>query len=230
MDELRPADFERFRAALAKGVDMVRLKSKINRFRVVFMYANKNLKSEMKSLIDLDDAFDRPSAKALRKAKYAAESRIFEREEILALLDKADPIMKAQILLGLNGGLGNTDIAELPKRAVNLDGGWLIYPRPKTQIKRRIPLWSETVSALQEAIKLRPEPADAADAGLCFLTSRGNKMVRIQKTRETADVENDNLAKYSTTNSLARQFEALIEQAGVADRRGARILQPAASV
>jgi len=57
VDELRPADFERFRAALAKGVNMVTLKSEINRSRVVFAYANTNLKSEMKSLIDFGDAF-----------------------------------------------------------------------------------------------------------------------------------------------------------------------------
>jgi len=103
VDELRPADFERFRAALAKGVNMVTLKSEINRSCIVFAYANTNLKSEMKSLIDFGDVFERPSAKALRKAKYTAESRILEREEILSLLDKIQPQACYGRLLQSNG-------------------------------------------------------------------------------------------------------------------------------
>jgi len=57
--------------------------------------------------------------------------------------------------------------------AVNLDAGWLDYPRPKTGINRRCPLWPETVQAMREALADRHEPKDPADAGLFFITKYG---------------------------------------------------------
>lgn len=57
---------------------------------------------------------------------------------------------------------------------------------------------------------------------LRFLTSRGNKMVRIQKTRARAHLTGgrENAVAYSTTNSLAREFEKLMRQAEITSRRG----------
>ena len=69
------------------------------------------------------------------------------------------------ILLGLNCGFGNSDCATLPRSALDLDGGWVNYHRPKTGIARRVPLWPETVEALHEALAKRPEPKNPADAG-----------------------------------------------------------------
>ena len=40
-----------------------------------------------------------------------------------------------------------------------LKGGWLHFPRPKTGIDRRAPLWKETIVALKEAIDRRPGDA-----------------------------------------------------------------------
>ena len=42
--------------------------------------------------------------------------------------------------------------------ALDLDRGWIDYPRPKTGIARRCPLWPETVAALRAVL------ADAPDA------------------------------------------------------------------
>ncbi len=47
------------------------------------------------------------------------------------------------------------------------------YPRPKTGIHRRCKLWPETAKALKAALSQRPEPVDAANAGLVFITHRG---------------------------------------------------------
>jgi len=56
----------------------------------------------------------------------------------------------------------------------NLDAGWLNYPRPKTGIPRRSPLWEETVQAVREALGKRKEPKDQADADLVFITKYGD--------------------------------------------------------
>ena len=68
-----------------------------------------------------------------------------------------------KILLGVNCGFGNTDVASLPIDAVDLDGGWIDFPRPKTEIPRRVPLWPETIEAIREALKQRPQPKEAAE-------------------------------------------------------------------
>jgi len=75
-------------------------------------------------------------------------------------------------LLGVNCGFGNHDCATLPRSAVDLDGGWVTYPRPKTGAERRCPLWLETVAALREVYAKRPDPKDEADNGLVFITRK----------------------------------------------------------
>ena len=72
---------------------------------------------------------------------------MFEAAELRRVLDYARPGMAAMILLAANGGLGNADVADLPIEAVNLETGWLEFPRPKTGIPRRIPLWPEPPQA-----------------------------------------------------------------------------------
>src|SRR5262249_37322412 len=58
----------------------------------------------------------------------------------------------------------------LPLSALDLDGGWVSYHRPKTGIARRCPLWPETVAALREWLAQRPEPKDPDHAGLVVVT------------------------------------------------------------
>src|SRR5205823_1479729 len=98
---------------------------------------------------------------------------MFEPNEIRAMLAKASVPLRAMILLGINCAFGNADCATLPLSALDLDGGWINFPRPKTGINRRCPLWPETIAALREALAQRPTPKHEADAGLVFITSHG---------------------------------------------------------
>jgi integrase len=82
------------------------------------------------------------------------------------------------ILLAVNGGMGQTDVAALPKSAFDRGSSWLTFPRPKTGIDRRIPLWPETLATLREAIDARSEATSPDDDRLCFLTRQGNGRVR----------------------------------------------------
>jgi len=45
---------------------------------------------------------------------------------------------KALVLLAANTRFGNSDIANLPQSAVDLENGWVEFPRVKTEIPRRI--------------------------------------------------------------------------------------------
>jgi integrase len=78
------------------------------------------------------------------------------------------------ILLGINCGFGNNDCGTLPKTALDLKNGWVDYPRPKTAIERRCPLWTETIEAINEAMKVRPAHKDREHNQLVFITRYGH--------------------------------------------------------
>ena len=118
--------------------------------------------------------FKKPSRKTLRLNRAAKGPKMFEPQQIHQLLAAAGPAMKAMILLGVNCGFGNADCANLSLKALDLETGWATYPRPKTGIDRRCPLWSETVEAIHGALAKRPTPKNEVDGGHVFITKSGN--------------------------------------------------------
>lgn len=98
---------------------------------------------------------------------------MWEAHELRAVIDNADVQLRAMLLLGINCGFGNSDCANLPLTALDLEGGWINFPRPKTGIERRCPLWKETITALRAAIAKRKKPAGKRAAGLVFVTLHG---------------------------------------------------------
>lgn len=188
VSDLAGDDFEKLRAALAKRWGPVTLGGEIQRVRIVFKFAFDA------GLIDhpmrYGPGFKRPSKKTLRKARAAKGPRMFEAAELRAMLAAAKRQLKAMILLGINCGFGNTDCGTLPLSAVDLSAGWIHFPRPKTGIDRRCPLWPETVKALREALRKRTEPKAEADAGLLFITKYGTSWSKQTRdnpiTKETA--------------------------------------------
>ncbi len=82
------------------------------------------------------------------------------------------------VFLGINCGFGNNDCATLTFANLDLKGGWHSHPRPKTGVPRRCPLWNETVMAIRDWLKVRPNPADPSHSDLVFLTCNGLPYVR----------------------------------------------------
>jgi integrase len=187
--DLRPDDFERLYSKLAKKHGLTTLGREVTMVRSVFKYAVES------DLIDravrFGPRFKSPSKATKRKHKARQRHehgvKAFTPDEIQAMLKAAPPQLKAMILLGINGGFGNTDCARLPVSALNLKAGWLDFPRPKTGIERRIPLWKETVEALEAVIAKRGKARDAADSGLVFLTRLGQPWVRYGLSEERDD-------------------------------------------
>jgi integrase len=171
VSDLASDDFEAMRGQLAKRRGPVSLGNEIQRIRSVFRYAFED------GLIDrpvrYGTAFKRPSRKVLRKLRAAKGPRMFEAEDLHRLLEAANVQLKAMVLLGVNCGYGNCDCGTLPLSALDLDGGWVRYPRPKTGIERRCPLWPETVEAIRAALARRPAPKEEADSQLVFVTKFG---------------------------------------------------------
>jgi integrase len=196
VDDLAADDFERFRAELAAKWGPVPLGNQIQRVRSVFKYAFEAGLTDRP--IRYGPGFKRPSKKVLRKARHERGPRMFEAAEITRMLAAAGTPLKAMLLLGVNCGFGNSDCATLPLKALDLRGGWVNYPRPKTGVERRAPLWPETVEALREALAARPEPKNGTDAGLVFITQRGGSWAK-----ETCD------------NPISKQTAKLIKELGI---------------
>ena len=171
VDDLAADDFESLRDRLAKRLGPVRLGNAITRVKSVFKYAFES------GLLDrparFGSQFRKPSASVLRRHRAQQDPKLFSAEEIRRMIDAAPLPLQAMLLLGINCGYGNGDCGNLPLRAVDLEAGWIDYPRPKTGIARRCPLWPETIAALRTALDKRPEPKSDAEAGLFFVTKYG---------------------------------------------------------
>jgi len=211
VDDLRPDDFEGFRKALSKTRGVVALKNEINHVRIVLKYAFDQQLIEKP--VHFGQSFNRPTAKTIRKARHAGGLRLFSVDEVTRILGAADIQLKAMTLLGLNAGFGNTDVATLPQSALNLDSGWVDFPRPKTEVNRRAPLWPETVDALRKAIAERPIAKDPADNGLVFLTRAGARWVRVQAKR------GDETGAVIAIDALSQAFAKLLKGLGINSHR-----------
>ena len=171
VDDLATDDFEHLRASMAKRVGPVRLGNQVQRVRSLFKYGFDA------ALVDkptrYGPAFKGPSRKVLRVARAKKGPKLIEARHIRLLLKSASIAMRAMILLGINGGMGNHDCAMLTRDKLDLRAGWLNYARGKTGVPRRIPLWAETIEAIKAAVAARPAPKDPAHDGLVFLTKYG---------------------------------------------------------
>jgi integrase len=192
VDDLAADDFERLRSNLGKVWGPVAIGNEINRARVVFKYGYDA------GLLDkpmrYGPHFKRPSRRVLRRARAAKGSRMLEAADIRRVLDVALQPLRAMILLGINCGLGNSDVGQLERRHLDLRSGWLDYPRPKTGVDRRTKLWPETIAALREAIEMRPDAKDDGNAELVFVTKYG-----LSWSKETRD------------NPVAKEFVKLLK-------------------
>ena len=204
LDGLRPEDFTAYRASLSKGRSPVTVGNEVRHARIVFRFAYEQGLTEKP--IRTGTRFKEPKKSVLRRHKREQGRADYAPDECRAILDAARTPHRAMVLLALNCGMGNTDCASLPTAALDLDAGRLIFPRPKTEVDRRGVLWPETVAALRDALDVRRDPKDPADAGLAFVTRRGMRFVR-------ATVKPD--GKVTTTDAIAQAFNKATERASV---------------
>ena len=170
VESLRPDDFGELRAKMAKRWSTAGLVQRINNIKSFFNFAYKN--AVLRQPVQLGTQFAIPKKKVMRQSRQQRGKRDFRPEELRALLFQASPHVKAFILLGLNCGVGNTDIAVMKHEHIDLDSGWLDYPRRKTSVERRCKLWDETVEAIREAVATQPTSTKLAE--YVFLTRRRN--------------------------------------------------------
>jgi integrase len=168
---VRPHDFERLRAKLAETNGLRAMVVYVQRVRSLFKYAlDAGL---IETPVRFGPGFKPPSAASIRKLRASQPPRMFEAAQIRTMLAAASPVLKAMILLGVNCGFGNSDCGWLPQSALDLDAGWVTFPRPKNGMPRRCKLWPETVKAVRAALAVRPTPIDPRATPLVFVTKFG---------------------------------------------------------
>ena len=197
-DSLSPNDFAGLRRKLAERYGINGLNKRVVQVRTMFKFAFDQ------GLIDqpvrYGQSFDQPDAKALRKHRRNAGAKDFTADEIRSMLEHSNSTQRAMILLGINSALGNSDIADLRTANTDLEKGWLDYPRAKTEVARRCPLWPETIAAITKSIQQRPKSPD----GLVFVSIHGN------------DYRDDERTGWRVTG----EFRQIRERVGIADGRG----------
>ncbi|QDV55487.1 tyrosine-type recombinase/integrase [Rosistilla oblonga] len=215
VESLSPADFGKLRTSLAKRYGPTALGKHIGQVRSLFKHAYTE------GLIDRPAKFGanfvKPKAKVLRKTRLEKGRQDFTAAEILAMLKVADPKWKSMILLGVQSGFGNRDVAELTPEVVDLKTGWIEYARSKTAIHRRVPLWPETIAAIAETIKSHPGGSPylfVGDRGRDFTTENRTGGNRVSGAFKSVL----NAAKLPTTGrtfyALRRTFQTQAEESG----------------
>jgi integrase len=195
-------DFARLRKRMAQSWGPHRLAKMIQYIRSVFKHGYDA--TLMDRPIRFGPGFNRPSKKTMRLHKAAQGPKLFTADEIRRVIQAARQPLKAMILLGINCGFGNADCGHLPMTALDLDGGWVNFPRPKTGINRRCPLWPETVEAITAALSARPVPKSAENADLVFVTKYGYAW-----------------AKDEDPGVISKEMTKLLRRLGTSGRKGA---------
>jgi integrase len=134
---------------------------------------------------------------------------LFTAHELKAIIEAASLQIRAMTLLGINGGFGNTDCAQLRSGDIDFKRGLIDYCRVKTGIRRTVPLWPETLAALQAVLSSsRPIPRTEADRELVFLTRFGRSWV----WTAPKDVTSGQGPQIRKNDEVAKQFTKLVKQ------------------
>lgn len=225
VDDLSPDDFESLRAFMARKWGPARLAKFVQMIRTAFGYGAKN--GLLTRPVTFGSGFNKPGKAVLRKHKAASAKKLFAKNEVRMLLDalegkavavekKGKPVkvirlapnvqLRAAVLLGINAGLGNHDVADIEHKHLDLQRGWLDFPRVKTGLPRRVPLWPETIAAIKLAASRRPKPRVEADADCVFL-NRGRHRLIVSTTTSHRD-------------DLTVAFSKLLRELGINGRKG----------
>ena len=202
--DVGPDDFRALRTKLGKTLGLATLANEIGRIRSIFRFGfDEGL---VMVPVRFGKGFGKPRQEKLDEAREAHRQehgpRMFEADEVRMILAACGQPLKSMVLIAANTGFGNTDLACLPIKAVDLDAGWVTFPRVKTAVPRRVPLWPKTIDAIREWLPMRPKPLDKADAGLLFLTRGGKRWVHLT-------------AAGAIVNAITQEFDKVLRKLGL---------------
>ncbi len=129
----------------------------------------------------------------------------FSREEINTLYSAASERTKMFMLLGLNCGMGQTDISSLRNSEIQMSENRIVRKRTKTGIHCEFALWPLTVEMLKIHGNLDGKPNDRV-----FLSKSGHPLVREYFVDD----------KFKRTDAIRSAFFRLMKKTKVPNHRG----------
>ena len=140
-----------------------------------------------------------PNIDAVSRGKIVHQERFtFSSQDIAKLLAAANAKMRAMIWLGLNCGFGCTDCAQLKWTDLDFEHNRVKLARNKTGVPRNLPLWPETIRALEAVPRSGP---------LVFYTEEGHPWVRT-----AVKIQDNGSSKYTTVNAITSMFARLLKK------------------
>jgi integrase len=198
-DSLTQQDFadiaSRFRRTRnKKHPSPITVKNHILRVRGMFNWAKKA--EYIKQLPAYGVAFTPPDRSEVDRHRDKQVPRYFDRHQVRSLLraTKDKPRIHAAILLAINTGCQNEDIATLQLKHLDLKGGWYLQPRSKKAKERKAKLWRRTVRALKAVLQDR----EVSEDDLVFISKLGGA--------------------WDGRNCLAKEFARVKKVAGITAR------------
>lgn len=202
-DTMTPPQWQSVRSALSSGksgkaVAQATLKGRLARCRA---FVNWCLKHKHIKAIDTANTLAPPAKRLLRREATAKGKRLWDAADLRKVLDAAPVELKPVLLLGINCGMGSSDIAAITRSQWRAGQEFLDCPRNKTGIDRRVWLWPETRQALAAAIAKRATPSRQKYDNRLLLTRRGLPWSRAETT--------------GTVEQVSRQLAEVKAAAGV---------------
>ena len=115
-----------------------------------------------------------------RQLATAPKVKTFPLEHLIKMYAAADERIRLWILLGLNCGFANMEVATLRRSEIDIQNGIIERKRTKTDVSGRWQLWPETIKAL------KPYCKGSAD-GILLTTAEGKPMVWYSSANKRVD-------------------------------------------
>lgn len=168
VSSLCPQDFtDLLRAVRRKTSAPSSIKKHVAVTRMLFGWG---FDEELSPAVSYGKRFKAPSAADFEAARFERGRQIYTAEEVRSIIDAANPTLRAAVLLGVNGGYSQKEVSELRKSWLDADTSVLDHLRGKTKAPRRVPLWDETLEAIEAMPKHSPK---RGARGLLFVTREG---------------------------------------------------------
>lgn len=220
LEDLTPLDFAKIKLSLYKPADrkplghggqvrtikqrsVVTVDGDIRRILVFLNWCKNN---KLVGSLDLGTDFKPSTRTELRKQRQGTKRKDLSSEIVLQVIEAATVQFRPLVLLGINAGIGNLDIADMKiSELPNLDTKevWMDLPRGKTGADRRFLLWPETIAAIRDYQAVRYRPNSKQDIDVLFLTGHGNRWVRMDDNKHV-DAISSQFAKTRKELKLTR--------------------------
>lgn len=160
----------------------------------------------------------------LRDARFGAP--IYQPWECVKIVEAAaceaartgSPIL-AMILIAMNSGWGNSQIADVPISVIQaaLKSGIVDWIRVKTEEIAQFPLWAITKWAIEQYLPNRPKPKLNEDQDLLFVTRCGNRWVRELVKRDAEGA----ITAVNPDDAISKELRKIEEKIGTKRERRA---------